>query len=66
MKASRSLLSIILIVVLVISFTVIALAQDTEVVPIKIRGRAKPPMENWRGNNFLVSVHDLNFYLRFL
>ena len=48
MKASRSLLSIILIVILVISFTVIALAQDTEVVSIKVRCRAKPPMENWK------------------
>jgi len=42
------------------SFTVIALAQDTEVVPIKIRCRAKPPMENWRGNNFLIAAQDLN------
>jgi len=60
MKASRSLLSVILIVILVMSFTVIALAQDTEVVPIKIRCRAKPPMENWRGNNFLIAAQDLN------
>ena len=60
MKASKSLLSIILIVFLIMSFTVIALAQDTEVVPIKVRCRAKPPMENWRGNNFLIVTQDLN------
>ena len=60
MKASRSLLSIILIVFLVMSFTVMAFAQDTEVVPIKIRTRSTPPMEDWRGNNFLIAVQDLN------
>ena len=60
MKASKSLLSIILIVILVMSFTAMALAQDTEVVPIKIRARAKPPMEDWRGFNFLVAESDLN------
>ena len=60
MKALKSLLSIILIVILVMSFTAMALAQDTEIVPIKIRTRAKPPMENWRGLNFLVAEKDLN------
>jgi len=60
MKASRSLLSIILIVILVMSFTAMALAQDLEIIPIKIRCRAKPPMENWRGLNFLVAEKDLN------
>jgi inositol-phosphate transport system substrate-binding protein len=51
MKASRSLLSIILIVILVMSFTAMALAQDLEI---------KPPMENWRGLNFVVAEKDLN------
>jgi len=60
MKASRSLLSIILIVILVVSFTAMALAQDLEIIPIKIRTRAKPPMENWRGLSFLVAEKDLN------
>ncbi len=60
MKASRSLLSIILIVILVVSFTAMALAQDLEIIPIKMRARAKPPMENWRGLNFLVAEKDLN------
>jgi len=60
MKASRSLLSIILIVILVVSFTAMALAQDLEIIPIKMRARAKPPMENWRGLNFLVAERDLN------
>jgi len=60
MKASKSLLSIMLIVILITSFTVMALAQDTEIVPIKVRCRAKPPMEDWRGNNFLVAEKDLN------
>jgi len=60
MKALKSLLSIILIVILVMSFTAMALAQDTEIVPIKIRTRAKPPMENWRGLNFIVAEKDLN------
>ena len=60
MKTSRSLLSIILIVILVVSFTAMALAQDLEIIPIKMRARAKPPMENWRGLNFLVAERDLN------
>lgn len=60
MKASRSLLSIILIVILIMSFTAMALAQDLEIIPIKIRARAKPPMENWRGLNFIVAEQDLN------
>lgn len=60
MKTSRSLLSIILIVILVVSFTTMALAQDLEIIPIKIRARAKPPMENWRGLNFIVAERDLN------
>jgi len=42
------------------SFTAMALAQDLEIIPIKIRCRAKPPMENWRGLNFLVAEKDLN------
>ncbi|GAF70551.1 unnamed protein product, partial [marine sediment metagenome] len=60
MKASRSLLSIILIVILIMSFTAMALAQDLDIIPIKVRCRAKPPMENWRGLNFLVAERDLN------
>jgi inositol-phosphate transport system substrate-binding protein len=46
--------------ILVISFMAMALAQDLEIIPIKIRCRAKPPMENWRGLNFLVAEKDLN------
>lgn len=60
MKTSRSLLSIILIVILVVSFTTMALAQDLDIIPIKIRARAKPPMENWRGLNFIIAEKDLN------
>ena len=60
MKASKSLLSISLIVILVMSFTAMALAQDLDIIPIKVRCRAKPPMENWRGNNFLLAENDLN------
>jgi len=60
MKASKSLLSISLIVILVMSFTAMALAQDLEIIPIKIRCRAKPPMEDWRGLNFIVAERDLN------
>ena len=60
MKASKSLLSISLIVILVMSFTAMALAQDLDIIPIKIRCRAKPPMEDWRGNNFLLAENDLN------
>ena len=60
MKASKSLLSISLIVILVMSFTAMALAQDLDIIPIKVRCRAKPPMEDWRGNNFLVAEKDLN------
>jgi len=60
MKASKSLLSISLIVILVMSFTTMALAQDIEVVPIKIRTNSTPPMEDWRGNNFLIAAQSLN------
>jgi len=60
MKASRNLLSIILIIFLVMSFTVMALAQDTEIIPIKVRCRTKPHMENWRVNSFLAAAKDLN------
>jgi inositol-phosphate transport system substrate-binding protein len=60
MKASRNLLSIILIILLVTSFTVMALAQDTEIVNIKVCCRAKTPMEEWRVNNFLVAAQELN------
>jgi len=60
MKASKSLLSISLIVILVMSFAAMALAQDLDIIPIKMRARAKPPMENWRGLNFLVAERDLN------
>ena len=40
--------------------TGMALAQPEEVVKITVRCRAKPPMENWRGNNFLLAVEELN------
>ena len=60
MKAPRNLLSIILIILLVMFFTAMALAQDTEIVPIKVRCRTKPHMENWRVNTFLVAAQDLN------
>ncbi len=60
MKASKSLLSIILIVILVMSFTAMALAQDLDIIPIKVRCRAKPPMEDWRGLNFLIAEQSLN------
>jgi len=60
MKASKSLLSIILIVFLVMSFTIMGLTQDLEIIPIKVRAYATPPMENWRGLNFLVAEKDLN------
>jgi len=41
-----------------------ALAQGDEVVKITVRCRAKPPMENWRGNNFLLAAEELNADLK--
>jgi len=39
----------------------VALAQDDEqVITITVRCRAKPPMENWRGNNFILAAEELN------
>jgi inositol-phosphate transport system substrate-binding protein len=60
MKASKSLLSIILIVFLVMSFTIMALTQDLEIIPIKVRTVSTPPMENWRGLNFIGAEQGLN------
>jgi len=37
------------------------LAQDEEqVITFTVRCRAKPPMENWRGNNFILAAEELN------
>jgi inositol-phosphate transport system substrate-binding protein len=42
------------------SFTVMALAQDTEIVNIKVCCRAKTPMEDWRVDIFFVAAQVLN------
>ena len=38
----------------------LGIAQDVEVIPIKVRTQAKPLMENWRDLNFIVAERDLN------
>ncbi|MCK4392978.1 extracellular solute-binding protein, partial [Candidatus Bipolaricaulota bacterium] len=40
--------------------TVLVLCQRGTVTQIAIRCRAKPPMEDWRGNNFLLAAEQLN------
>ena len=38
-----------------------ALAQDnTQTIVITVRTNATPPMENWRGNNFILAAKELN------
>lgn len=37
------------------------LAQDKEqIITFTVRCRAKPPMESWRGNNFILAAEELN------
>ncbi|KKL79347.1 hypothetical protein LCGC14_2015740, partial [marine sediment metagenome] len=38
----------------------ISYAQETETVTITVRTRAKPPMENWRGDNLVLAAVQLN------
>ena len=40
----------------------ISYAQETETVTV--RTRAKPPMENWRGDNFLLAAEEVNADLK--
>lgn len=42
----------------------ISYAQETETVTITFRGRAKPPMENWRGDNLVLAAVQLNVDLK--
>lgn len=42
----------------------ISYAQETETIIVKVRTRAKPPMENWRGDNFLLAAEELNADLK--
>jgi inositol-phosphate transport system substrate-binding protein len=56
----KRLFVLMLIGCFVVSGGLIALGQDTETITITIRCRAKPPMEDWRGNNFIVAAEGLN------
>ncbi len=42
----------------------ISYAQETETITFTVRTRAKPPMENWRGDNFLLAAEELNADLK--
>jgi len=56
----KRLFILMLIGCFAISGGLLALAQETEIVTITIRTRAKPPMEDWRGNNFIIAADGLN------
>ena len=56
----KRLFLLMLIACFVVSGGLIALGQDTETVTITVRCRAKPPMEDWRGNNFIGAAKGLN------
>ena len=63
MKYSRWSLAVLLVVAvgLVFSFGPYTLsAQNTETITLTARCRAKPPMENWRCNNFILAAQELN------
>ncbi len=59
----KRLLALMLIGCFMVAGGLVALAQNTqktETITITIRCRAKPPMENWRGNNFILAAKELN------
>ncbi len=56
----KRLLVLMLIGCFMVSGGLITLGQDTETITITVRCRAKPPMEDWRGNNFLLAAEGLN------
>jgi inositol-phosphate transport system substrate-binding protein len=56
----KRLFVLMLIGCFVVSGGLIALGQDTETITITVRCRAKPPMEDWRGNNFILAAEGLN------
>ena len=56
----KRLLVLMLIGCFVVAGGLVALAQNTETITITVRCRAKPPMENWRGNNFILAAKELN------
>ena len=63
MKYSRWSLAVLLVLAvgLVFSFGPYSLsAQNTETITLTARCRAKPPMENWRCNNFILAAQELN------
>ncbi|MEE8592964.1 MAG: ABC transporter substrate-binding protein, partial [Candidatus Bipolaricaulota bacterium] len=56
----KRLFLLVLIGCFVVSGGLITLGQDTETITITVRCRAKPPMEDWRGNNFILAAEGLN------
>lgn len=42
----------------------VSYGQETETITVTVRCRAKPPMENWRGDNFLLATEELNADLK--
>ncbi|MCK4411601.1 extracellular solute-binding protein [Candidatus Bipolaricaulota bacterium] len=56
----KRLFVLMLIGCFVVSGGLITLGQDTETITITVRCRAKPPMEDWRGNNFILAAEGLN------
>ena len=58
----------IMVVVLAVSLFliggVVSYGQETETITFTVRTRAKPPMENWRGDNFFLAAEELNADLK--
>ena len=43
---------------------VVSYGQETETITFTVRTRAKPPMENWRGDNLFLAAEELNADLK--
>jgi len=56
----KLLLALLLGSFLISGLVLVAQAQDTQKITINVRCWARPPMESWRGNNFLLAAEELN------
>jgi len=64
LRAKSGIMVVALAVGLFLVGGAVSYAQETETVTVTVRTRAKPPMENWRGDNFLLAAEELNADLK--
>ncbi len=64
LRAKSRIIVVALAVGLFLLGGAISYAQETETTTFTVRTRAKPPMENWRGDNFLLAAEELNADLK--